>query len=54
MLFGLNGRALSTFDADAYHAEHGIVMEVEAGRAVSNYQFLKDLLQVCMMPDAKH
>jgi hypothetical protein len=25
------------------------VIEVEAGRAVTNYQFLKDLFQACMM-----
>lgn len=27
----------------------GIVIEVEAGRAVDNNQFLKDLFQACMM-----
>jgi hypothetical protein len=54
VLFGLNGRPEKTFDADAFHAEHGIVMEVEAGRAVANYQFLKDLFQACMMQDAKY
>lgn len=54
VLFGLNGRAEKTFDADAFHSEQGIVMEVEAGRAVSNYQFLKDLFQACMMQDAEH
>jgi hypothetical protein len=54
VLFGLNGRPEKTFDADAFHAEQGIVMEVEAGRAVANYQFLKDLFQACMMQDAKY
>ena len=54
VLFGMNGQAEKTFDADAFHHEHGIVMEVEAGRAVSNYQFLKDLFQACMMQDAKY
>lgn len=54
VLFGMNGKAEKTFDADAFHHEHGIVMEVEAGRAVSNYQFLKDLFQACMMQDAKY
>ncbi|BDS49649.1 hypothetical protein RKAS3_12260 [Rhodoluna sp. KAS3] len=29
-------------------------MEVEAGRAVANYQFLKDLFQACMMQEAKY
>lgn len=54
VLFGLNGRPEKTFDADAFHDDLGIVMEVEAGRAVANYQFLKDLFQACMMQDAKY
>lgn len=28
-----------------------IVLEVEAGRGVTNYQFLKDLFQACVMQD---
>lgn len=54
VLFGLNGKPEKTFDADAFHPKHGIVMEVEAGRAVANYQFLKDLFQACMMQEAKY
>jgi len=42
------------FDADAYHIEDKIVLEVEAGRAVVNYQFLKDLFQACMMVDVEY
>jgi len=38
------------FEADAYNIGRKIVLEVEAGRAVMNYQFLKDLFQACMMP----
>lgn len=51
VLFGLNGRLEKSFDADAYHAEGGFVVEVEAGRGVVNNQFLKDLFQACMMHD---
>ena len=51
VLFGLNGRTEKSFDADAYHAEEGFVVEVEAGRGVANNQFLKDLFQACMMHD---
>jgi hypothetical protein len=54
VLYGLNGQTTKTFDADAFHREEGIVMEVEAGRAVSNYQFLKDLFQACSMQEARH
>jgi hypothetical protein len=49
VLFGQNGRVERRFDADAWHRELGIVLEVEAGRAVTNYQFLKDLFQASMM-----
>ena len=42
------------FDADAYHADNKTVLEVEAGRAVTNYQFLKDLFQSCMMVDVEY
>ncbi len=54
VLFGLNGRAEKTFDADAFHASEGFVLEVEAGRAVVNNQFLKDLFQACMMQDVQY
>ena len=51
VLFGLRGTIAKSFDADAYLPGEGFVIEVEAGRAVSNYQFLKDLFQACMMHD---
>lgn len=49
VLFGKNGKWEKSFDADAFHKETGTVIEVEAGRGVTNYQFLKDLFQACMM-----
>ena len=49
VLFGRNGKPEKSFRADAYHAERKVVVEIEAGRAVSNNQFLKDLFQSCMM-----
>jgi len=51
VLFGLNGKLEKSFDADAYYEAEGFVLEVEAGRAVVNNQFLKDLFQACMMHD---
>ena len=47
--YGMNGKVLVAFDADAYRKEAGYVIEVEAGRAVTNYQFLKDFYEACMM-----
>jgi hypothetical protein len=49
VLFGLNGKLEKYFDADGYNKKTKTVIEVEAGRAVTNYQFLKDLFQACMM-----
>lgn len=49
VLFGRNGQLEKAFEADAWDRERGMVLEVEAGRAVANNQFLKDLFQACMM-----
>ena len=54
VLFGPGGTPERTFEADAFHREARLVLEVEAGRGVTNYQFLKDLFQACMMQDAEH
>ncbi len=49
VLFGLNNRIDRSFDADGVSGDGRIVLEVEAGRAVANYQFLKDIFQASMM-----
>jgi hypothetical protein len=49
VLFGLNNHIDKSFDADALSRDGRIVIEVEAGRAVVNYQFLKDVFQASMM-----
>ena len=49
VLFGLNNEINKEFFADAVSADGRIVIEVEAGRAVVNNQFLKDIFQACMM-----
>jgi len=49
VLFGLNGQLEKSFEADAFDEKTGTVLEVEAGRAVVNNQFLKDLFQACLM-----
>jgi hypothetical protein len=50
VLFGENGAVEKKFLADAVHEAFGVVIEVEAGRAIINNQFLKDLFQACVMP----
>lgn len=54
VLYGANGKIEKAFEADAYHPIHKIVIEVEAGRGVTNYQFLKDLFQACVMQDVDY
>jgi hypothetical protein len=54
VLYGANGRVEKSFEADAYHPSNKIVVEVEAGRGVTNYQFLKDLFQACVMQDVDY
>ena len=54
VLYGNNGRVDKAFEADAHHIAERFVVEVEAGRAVSNNQFLKDLFQACMMDEVEY
>lgn len=49
VLFGINNKIERAFSADALSIDGKIVLEVEAGRAVDNYQFLKDIFQASMM-----
>lgn len=54
VLFGLNNNIDKSFNADALSADGRIVIEVEAGRAVDNNQFLKDIFQACMMHNVEY
>lgn len=54
VLYGQNGKIEKSFEADAWHRDEKIVLEVEAGRALSNNQFLKDLFQACVMKDVDY
>lgn len=54
VLFGRNGTLEKYFEADCYNQQENTVIEVEAGRAVTNYQFLKDIFQACVMHDVKY
>lgn len=49
VLFGYNNHVDKFFNADAISKNGKIVIEVEAGRATENNQFLKDIFQACMM-----
>ena len=54
VLFGENNVIDKSFYADAQSKDGKIVIEVEAGRAVFNNQFLKDIFQACMMFEVEH
>lgn len=54
VLYGECGAVSLNFEADAFDVETGVVIEVEAGRAVTNYQFLKDFFEACCMYDAQY
>ena len=49
VLFGCNNSIDKHFYADAISADRKIVIEVEAGRATENHQFLKDIFEASMM-----
>ena len=54
VLFGRNGQLEKYFEADAWHEDFKVILEIEAGRGYTNYQFLKDLFQACMMHDTAY
>ena len=49
VLFGRNNKVDKMFYADALSEDGKIVIEIEAGRATENNQFLKDIFEACMM-----
>lgn len=54
VLFGQDNKIDKSFYADALSKDGRIVIEVEAGRATENNQFLKDLFEACMMFDVEY
>jgi len=51
---GNEDKARLFFEVDAWNKDTGIVIEVEAGRALDNHQFLKDIFEAAMMTDIKY
>lgn len=49
VLFGLNDGVDKSFNADGISKDRKAVLEIEAGRAVANFAFLKDIFEACMM-----
>jgi hypothetical protein len=49
VLYGLRGHPTKSYDVDGWNPELRAVLEVEAGQAVANFKFLKDLFEACVM-----
>lgn len=54
VLFGYDNSVDKSFYADAISKDRKIVIEVEAGRATENNQFLKDIFEASMMFDVEY
>jgi hypothetical protein len=54
VLFGFDNSIDKSFNADAISSDGKIVIEIEAGRATENNQFLKDVFQACMMCEVEY
>lgn len=54
VLFGENGAVLVQYDVDAYHPEHGVVLEVEAGRGAASNADYRDLVRASLMVDVNY
>lgn len=54
VLFGENGRPAVSYEIDAFHDEHGIVVEVEAGRGARGNAAYRDIVRTSLILDARY
>jgi hypothetical protein len=54
VLFGSNGRAEVSYEIDAFHDGHGIVLEVEAGRGARGNATYRDIIRTSLIVDAQY
>jgi hypothetical protein len=54
VLFGEGGRPVVAYEVDGFHPQHGIVLEVEAGRGAANNADYRDLIRASLMVDARY
>ena len=54
VLFGEVGKPVVSYDVDGFHAQHEIVLEVEAGRGAANNADYRDLIRASLMVDARY
>jgi hypothetical protein len=53
VLFGERGSEDLAYEVDAFHAEEGIALEVEAGRGARGNAVYRDLIQTSLLVDAR-
>jgi hypothetical protein len=53
VFFGDEGTFLRTYEIDTFQTEHGVALEVEAGRATMGNAIYRDLIQASLMVDAR-
>lgn len=53
VLFGDDGTPAVSYDIDAFHDEHGIAVEVEAGRGAANNADYRDIVRTSLLLDAR-
>jgi hypothetical protein len=54
VLFGSNGRPEVSYEIDAFHDGHGIVVEVEAGRGARGNATYRDIIRASLIVDAHY
>jgi hypothetical protein len=54
VLFGERGVEALAYEVDAFHPEHGVALEIEAGRGVMGNAVYRDLIQTSLLLDARY
>jgi hypothetical protein len=54
VLFGEMGRPRVAYEVDGFHPQHGIVLEVEAGRGAAGNADYRDLVRTSLIVDAEY
>lgn len=54
VLFGDCGRPIVAYEVDGFHAERGIILEVEAGRGAAGHADYRDLVRTSLIVDADY
>jgi len=54
VLFGELGHSRVAYEVDGFHPQHGIVLEVEAGRGAAGNADYRDLIRTSLMVDADY